>query len=433
MTQTFEFSKAKSSVQDLLNKYGKTASAEDIEALEEEGYGDDEDDEDDEDAVDEDDQAGDSTGNSTVNKGRMKEGTRTLWHRYNKGLNYNKGLKLPEDQPIPVKHNISVACKDQYGKGDGAPAFGVVIVFEAHCLRKKRSFAHQFGRLTDRLAFCPVTASPTLNGIKDLRGLASLKRKTTSLDRVMRVPESHTAEGYLLAPEIKPVGDTEYPFKDKDGQEHTKKLPSLFTPNFTKTEEFQGLKTWWEADKSRRQIYLLLDPFLNVLTQQGTSTDKVVQGLNNTIITRRQMPTLLTVTKELSGIDEDDKTFPGADIPPTKTVAVDVSHSADVQKEVPEVMDDLLDQLHQATGDDDSEDVISEESDYGEGGESAQDSIPKISMAVDRLVHLSSYDYNYKIIMDKGAQEWDPYNEPIRALVCGTSVGCGSKPVRLAG
>lgn len=254
MTQTFEFSKAKSSVQDLLNKYGKTASAEDIEALEEEGYGDDEDDED---AVDEDDQAGDSTGNSTVNKGRMKEGTRTLWHRY------NKGLKLPEDQPIPVKHNISVAWKDQYGKGNGAPAFGVVIEDEAHCLRNKRSFAHQFVRLTDRLAFCPVTPSPTLNGIKDLRGLASLKRKTTSLDRVMRVPESHTAEDYLLAPEIKPVGDTEYSFKDKDGQEHTKKLPSLFTPNFTKTEEFQGLKTWWEADKSRRQIHLLLDPFLN--------------------------------------------------------------------------------------------------------------------------------------------------------------------------
>lgn len=141
------------------------------------------------------------------------------------------------------------------------------------------------------------------------------------------------------------------------------------------------------------------------------------------------MPTLLTVTKELSGIYEDDKTFPGADIPPTKTITVDVSHSADVQKEVSEVMDDLLDQLHQATGDDDSDEFIQEESDYGEGSESAQESIPKISMAVDRLAHLSSYDYNnYKIIMDKGAQEWDPYNEPIRALVCGTSVGCGSKP-----
>lgn len=121
MTQNFEFSKAKSSVQDLLNKYEKTASAEDIEALEEEGYGDDDDEEEDENAVDDDDQAGDSTGNSTGNKGRMKERTRTLWHRY------NKGLKLPENQPAPVKYNISFVHKDQYGKGDGAPAFGVVI------------------------------------------------------------------------------------------------------------------------------------------------------------------------------------------------------------------------------------------------------------------------------------------------------------------
>lgn len=249
MTQTFEFSKSKSSVQEILNKCRKTASAEDIEALEEEGYGDDEDDG---------DQAGDSIVNSTGNKSRMKERMRTLWHRY------NNGLKLPEDHPIPVKYNISFAHKDQYGKGDGAPALGVVIVDEAHCLRNKRSFAHQFVRLTNRLAFCPVTASPTLNGIKDLRGLASLMRKTVSLDRAMRVPESHTAEHYLLAPEINPFGDTKHSFKDKDSQEHTKKLASLSTPNFTKTEEFQDLKTGWEADKSRRQIHLLLDPFLNL-------------------------------------------------------------------------------------------------------------------------------------------------------------------------
>lgn len=229
----------------------------------------------------------------------------------------------------------------------------------------------------------------------------------------MDVPPSCTADDYMRVPNFNPLEDAQYDYEDYDKKQQTKHLPSLFRPVFRGTDKFAELKQWYEEDPAHRQIHLLLEPFLSLLTQSGELTNKFIQGLNNTIITRRQMTTFLTVPEELSGKAEDEQTFPGADIPPTKTVTVDVSLSADVQK-VSEVMDDLLDQFHQAAVDDDSEDVISEEWDYGEGGESAEDSLPKISMHVDRLARLSSYDYNnYKIIMDKGAQERDAMSRSV--------------------
>lgn len=379
-----------------------------MEALEEEGF-DDELDEEDEDALDDDDDAGKGSSGKTSgsksngNKLKMKERTRMLWGRY------TKDRKLAEDRPTPTKYRISFVHKDQYGDdGANAPAFDVVIVDEAHCLRNRRSFAHQFIRLLDRRSFCPVTASPTLNGIKDLRGIASLMRKTSILGRVMRVRLTHTAEDYLRAPEINPFEETEYDFQDANDKQQTKKLPPLFKDDFIGTKEYDDLKRWYEADPLRRQIHLLLDDFLGFLTQEGDLTNKVVQGLNNTIIMRRQMTTLLTVPKELSGTDEDEQTFPGADIPPPKTVTIDVSHPPRTRREVHKVMDDLLDQLHQSPNED-NDDFIQEEWDYGEGGESADDSVVKISIHVDRIAQLTSFDYsNYSLIMDPEAQKRDP-------------------------
>lgn len=408
-TQTFEFSRTKSKVKDTLEKHGKKATAEVVEALEEEGFGDDELDEEDEDALDDDDDAGKegsdktSGGKSGGNKLKMKERTRMLWGRY------TKDRKLAKGHAVPTKYRISFVHKDQYGDdGDNSPAFDVAIVDEAHCLRNRRSFAHQFIRLLERRSFCPVTASPTLNGIKDLRGIASLIRKTSSFDKVMQMTASHTADEYLRAPEINPFEPTEYDFQDADNKQQTKNLPSLFKADFIGTPEYDDLKAWYEADPQRRQIHLLMDDFLSLLTQEGDLTNKVVQGLNNTIIMRRQMTTLLTVPKELSGGDKDEQTFPGADIPPPKTVTIDVSHPPRIQKEVHAVMDDLLEQLHTSPGEDNDE-FVAEDWDYGEGGESAEDSVAKISMHVDRLAQLTSFDLsNYSVIMDREAQERDP-------------------------
>jgi len=327
------------------------------------------------------------------------------WKLFSSSRHNPNKLDLSRDGhlPILVRTELTLAT-DKFHNPKYPAKFRRVIADECQAVRYIGNTFHQFIASMPKERIQLVSATPTLNSVKDMKGLARLISLTSDLPK-MTVEASHTGDLTQSDGSFEPfseeglrvLGLTELDMKEaKDPND----------PNSEKAK-LNNLKAWYDYEKETKQPpFWMLDPGL--YARCGSTSTPENESLSATIYTalvamlviRRTMKTPLKMP-------DGTTTFPAVDIPAPDIAMVEVSHGPSIQRSSIEVMDRwirLLGAPPEAPGIAVNVDKVMSAKD---GVKETQD--VSMNMGVHRFLSMASFDYMIqRLFFDVTIADRDP-------------------------
>ena len=271
--------------------------------------------------------------------------------------------------------------------------FRRVICDECQAVRHGDSMTHIFILRVPKQRLLLVSATPTLNKIGDMRGLARL------IASCAKLPLSPA----FLANELPLVLEDGFdPFAQSEANVWK------FDMTDSDRRRREEIKIWWDQDREARRFWYLASPVYRKCTggDSRVAAD-VFSGLVGLLQTRRTMKTPLA-------LPDGTKAFPGQGIPPSKIMMEEVEHGPELENVVSEAVDFLVRRLYKPPPE--KETALKDKNTV----KLPKDSDSVMNMAIHRILQMISFDFSlYAMFFDDKVAARDPTIQATIASVRG--------------
>lgn len=320
------------------------------------------------------------------------------WMTYVPALHNRLQQDLRQDGKLPVATKTSYRMSCNFQQKGSNLQFRNIVIDECHLLRHSDSTYHILGLKLPRgpqARLLLVSATPTLNSVKDMRGLTRLIAEHAQLPLVIE----HAHDTYL---------DLEFdPFSKKGlNDDEGRGIPPIFKDieamSPQEQEKKNQLHAWFLKDPAAHRFWVLHPNIYKKISSSHQETrNAVYQQAIRLLQSRRTMKTPLS-------LPNGKIVFPGSSIPPTTIKTIEVAHKPGSKTEalVHELTDFFIEKLHSPPPqlkDKHLSDINSDKI------KNPDDDSARINMAIHRIAQIISFDARaYTLFFDEDAAKRDP-------------------------